>query len=50
MNKENTYFKPEENYLEDLQDDLVDIREVLESLCDTIDRVKDKLAEEINGY
>lgn len=46
MSKENTYFKPEENYLEDLQDDLVDIREVLESLCDTIDRVKDKLAEE----
>lgn len=39
-------FNPEEDYLKDLQDDLADIREVLESLCDTIDRVKDKLAEE----
>lgn len=39
-------FNPEEDYLKDLQDDLVDIREVLESLCDTIDKVKDKLAEE----
>lgn len=39
-------FNPEEDYLKDLQDDLADIREVLESLCDTIDKVKDKLAEE----
>lgn len=43
-------FTPEEDYLKDLQDDLADIREVLENLCDTVDRIKDRLAEEINGY
>ena len=41
-----THFKPEEDYLQELQDDLADVEEVIEELSNKFSNLKDKLAEE----